>query len=281
MSTDFQTARVALGTRLRELRAEAGLNGKELAEILGWQPSKVSRLENGKQTPSQEDLGSWAAAVGRDDAATELRGRLHGLESQYRSWRRQLAHGHRPRQELAIAEDHKTRLTRGVETSLVPGLFQTADYARHVLLANVEFRQSPRDTEEAVRARIRRQEVLYEAGRSFRFLLWESVLYARVCPPVVLAAQLDRLVGLIGLDTIELGIIPFSAPLRRTLPHGFWIYDDRLVIVETINAELWLDDADSIALYVRAWDWLAESAVHGHQAHRLIARSRAALGLGQ
>ncbi|MEU3353430.1 helix-turn-helix transcriptional regulator [Streptomyces sp. NPDC037389] len=281
MSTDFQTARVALGARLRELRAEAGLNGKELAERLGWPPSKVSRLENGKQTPTREDLSAWAAAVGRDQATTELRGRLHSLENQYRTWRRQLAHGHRPRQELAFVEGQKTQLTRGVETALVPGLFQTADYARHVFRANVEFRQSPRDTEEAVRARIRRQEALYEAGRSFRFLLWESVLYARVCPPEVLAAQLDRLIGLIGLDTIELGIVPFSAPLRRTPSHGFWIYDDRLVIVETINAELWLDDADSIALYVRAWDWLAESAVYGHQAHRLIARSRAALDVGR
>ncbi len=36
MSTDFQTARAALGARLRELRAEAGLEGKDLAARLGW-----------------------------------------------------------------------------------------------------------------------------------------------------------------------------------------------------------------------------------------------------
>ncbi len=56
MSTDFQTARVALGARLRELRSEAGLNGKGVAEALGWQRSKVSRLETGKQTPTASDL---------------------------------------------------------------------------------------------------------------------------------------------------------------------------------------------------------------------------------
>jgi transcriptional regulator with XRE-family HTH domain len=52
VSTDFQSARVALGARLRELRVEAGLGGKGIAETLGWQRSKVSRLENGKQTPA-------------------------------------------------------------------------------------------------------------------------------------------------------------------------------------------------------------------------------------
>lgn len=51
MSTDFQTAREALGARLRELRAETGLEGKAIAAELGWQTSKVSRLQNGKQTP--------------------------------------------------------------------------------------------------------------------------------------------------------------------------------------------------------------------------------------
>ncbi|MFF1518014.1 helix-turn-helix domain-containing protein [Streptomyces sp. NPDC058305] len=53
MSTDYQSARVALGSRLRMLRAEAGLDGKGIAERLGWQRSKVSRLETGKADPYQ------------------------------------------------------------------------------------------------------------------------------------------------------------------------------------------------------------------------------------
>lgn len=115
MSTDFQSARVVLGARLRELRTEAGLDGKGVDEALGWQRSKVSRLETGKQTPTAADLTEWAGAVGRPDLAAELKGRLVGLETQYRSWRRQLAGGHRARQELAIAETMGTKVIRGVE----------------------------------------------------------------------------------------------------------------------------------------------------------------------
>lgn len=128
-----------------------------------------------------------------------------------------------------------------------------------------------------VRARIRRQRALYEPGKRFRFLVWEGALYVRTCPREVHASQLDRLVSLIGLDTVELGIVPLGAQLRRTPSHGYWIYDQRLVIVETISTEMWLDDEDSIRLYERAWEWLAESAVYGHQAHRVIGRARASL----
>jgi transcriptional regulator with XRE-family HTH domain len=279
VTTDFQQARIALGVQLRELRTEAGLSGRALAERCGWQPSKVSKLENGRQTPSAEDLSAWAHAVGRPGMATELRGRLAGLEVTYRSWRRQLASGHRPRQEIAAVEHTNSRMIRAYETTVIPGLFQTADYARHLLQHNADFRQTPRDTEEAVRARMKRQQALYEPGRQFRAVLWEAALHVRICPPDVLAAQLDRLAGLIGLDTVQLGIVPFEAELTLTPRHGFWLYDTRLVIVETINAEMWLTDAADVDLYARAWERLNASAKYGRLAHRLIARARAALDL--
>ncbi|WP_455361990.1 helix-turn-helix domain-containing protein [Streptomyces sp. SYSU K21746] len=274
MSTDFQSARVALGARLRELRAEAGLTGKDLAARLGWQRSKVSRLENGKQTATTDDLDAWADAAGAPSQAADLKSRLRGLESQQRSWRRQLAAGHRPVQDRYVVEYKRTATMRGYETTVIPGLFQTPDYARHLLAQNAELMQSPRDTEAAVHARMRRQEVLYEAGKLFRVLVWEGALHALVGPRVVMAGQLDRLVGLIGMSTVELGIVPLGAPLKLTPKHGFWIFDEERVVVETINTELQFDSADDLALYGRVWEQLNEAAAYGPQAHRLIARAR-------
>lgn len=57
------------------------------------------------------------------------------------------------------------------------------------------------------------------------------------------------------------------------------IYDRRRVIVETINTEMWLDDEENVVLYERAWDLMAEAAVQGPQARRLIGRARASLEL--
>ncbi|WP_327401992.1 helix-turn-helix transcriptional regulator [Streptomyces sp. NBC_01288] len=279
MSTDFQSGREALGVRLRELRTEAGLQGKDLAERLGWQRSKVSRLELGKQTATAEDLDAWAQTLGVPDEADDLKSRLRGLESQARSWRRQLSTGHRGVQERYVAEYRRTSTVRGYEATVIPGLFQTPDYARHLLLHNAELMQSPRDTEDAVRARMKRQEVLYEADKAFRVLIWEGALHALVCPHETMAGQLDRLVGLIGLNTVALGIVPFGVQLKLSPKHGFWIFDEERVIVETINTEFTLESAEDVALYGRVWDRLDEGAVYGPQAHRLIGRARASLDL--
>ncbi|WP_055532493.1 helix-turn-helix domain-containing protein [Streptomyces graminilatus] len=281
MSTDFQTAREALGARLRELRTEAGLEGKDLAARLGWQPSKISRLQNGKQTPTAAELTAWAHAVGQPDVDVELQGLRAGLEmkQRHRSWRRQLAGGHRGRQEIAVRQMESTEMIRGLEVSRVPGLFQTPEYARVIFDANAEFRGIPPTTEAAVEARMRRQEALYDPDKTFRFLVCEAALYHRACPEDVMAEQLDRLYNLVGQRRVELGILPFGTQLRRTAPHAFWIYDRRLVIVETISEELWLTGQEDLQLYERAWDWLAESAEYGALARRLIGRARASLNL--
>ncbi|MEU8464331.1 helix-turn-helix transcriptional regulator [Streptomyces sp. NPDC029003] len=277
MSTDFQAARVALGARLRDLRVSAPggrLTGTQLAGRLGWTHSKVYKLENGRQTASAADLRAWAEATGHPGAADELTARLGGLESHIRSWRRQLASGHRPVQDAITAVHAATTTLRIWENCVVAGMLQTADYARAVFTRHADLMRSPRDTEEAVRARIRRQEALYDSGKRYRIMMWEGALYARICPPPVLAAQLDRLLSIIGLDTVELGVVPFAAPLRIHPGNGFWIYDERLVIAEDWHAELWLDDAGSIETYLRVWDTLRESAVFGAEAQRVIARAR-------
>jgi len=277
VSTDFRQSRIALGLRLRELRTEGGLTGRQLAALLGWTQSKVSKLENGRQTATHDDLRAWAEGVGRPEAAAELSARLRAFETQSRSWRRQLAAGHRPVQDRLTIEYERSTVMRAWEGSMVVGMLQTPDYARHLFAAYAGLHRSPRDVEEAVAARVRRQELLYRSGKRFHIVLWEAVLRARLCPPEVMAAQLDRLSGAIGLGSVSLGIVPFEAALELPPANAFWTYDDRLVIAEDWHAELWLDDPDSIALYLRVWESLHRAAVHGTAAQQVIARCRRAL----
>ncbi len=173
-----------------------------------------------------------------------------------------------------VVEYQRIATMRGYEATVIPGLFQPPGYAGHLSARNAVLMRSPRDTDAAVAARMRWQEVLYEAGKLFRVLVWEGALHALVCPREVMAGQLDRLVVLIGMSTVELGIVPLCAPLELTPKHGFWIFDEERVIIETINTELSVDAPDDLALYGRVWDGLNAAAVHGARAHRLIARAR-------
>lgn len=271
--TDFQQAREALGRRLRELRAEVTQRG--LAADLGWPQAKVSKLETGRQTATPEDLKAWAEAVGHPEVAEELLARLQGVETHTRSWRRQLRAGHRPVQDVLTIEYERSTVLRAWQGSMVVGMLQTADYARHVFTRYAQLHQSPRDIEDAVRARVQRQRLMFQPGRQFHIVMWEAALHAGVAPPDVIAAQLSQLASVIGLDTIHLGIVPFGAQVGVPPANGFWLYDDRLAIVEEWHAELWLNDADSVALYQRVWETLDASALYGNHARRLISRARA------
>jgi transcriptional regulator with XRE-family HTH domain len=280
VSTDYQQARVALGTRLRELRFSCPggrLTGQQLAQRLGWPGSKVSKLENGKQTATPEDLRAWADATEQPGTYPELSARLAGFESHIRSWRRALANGFKPLHAELSAEIDRTSEIWIWEESVIAGLMQTPEYARHVIQRYSELLGGADDVEAAVRSRVQRQEWLYRPGRRLHVLMWEAALRSLICPPSVLVAQLDRLTGMIGMDTVELGIIPFTASVKIVPANGFWVLDDRLVVAEDWHAELWLDDADNVSLYAKVWKTLSESAVYGASAQNVINSARRAL----
>ncbi|MFK0280488.1 helix-turn-helix domain-containing protein [Streptomyces sp. NPDC090499] len=280
MSTDYQQAREALGARLRDLRFSCPggrLTGQQLAQRLGWPGSKVSKLELGKQTATPEDLRAWADATDQPDLYAELAARLAGFESHIRSWRRALANGFAPLHEGLTQELERTSELWMWEESVVAGLLQTPEYARHVLRRYADLMGSASDIEDGVRSRVQRQEWVYRPGRKLHVLMWEAALRSLICPPSVLAAQLDRLAGVIGMDTVELGIIPFTASVKIVPANGFWVLDDRLVVAEDWHAELWLDDVDNVTLYKKVWRTLRQSAVYGSDAHNVIGAARRAL----
>lgn len=277
MSTDYQQAREALGARLRELRfscPDGRLTGQQFAQRLDWPGSKVSKLENGRQTATPEDLRAWAEAAYQPEVYPELASRLRGFESHIRSWRRALANGFKPVHESLSREIERTTELWMWEESVIAGMVQTPEYARHVITRYSELLAPASDIEDAVRARMKRQEWLYQPGRRLHVLMWEATLRSLICPPSVLTAQLDRLSGLVGMDTVELGIVPFAATVKIVPANGFWILDDRLVVAEDWHAELWLDDADNVALYMKVWRTLRESAVYGADAQRVISQAR-------
>lgn len=267
-----EEARNALGQRLRELRRRAGLAGKDLAESLSWQPSKVSKIEHGKQTPTDSDIRAWTRATGTDHETAALLTSLHTLEVQYAEWRRILRSGIAGHQLELSAQDAKTRLYRSFEPAVVPGLLQTAEYARAVLSRAARLHKVPDDVNSAVARRMRRQEMLYRREKTFHFVLTEATLRNRLSAMDVLIGQLDRLVSLTSLRNVRLGVISHDAELEVDLRHGFMIYNADLVRVETYSAELNLRQPHEIELYGAVFEMSATAASYGAAARKLINR---------
>lgn len=271
--SNVHQARSALGQRLRELRQNADLSGKELAESLSWPPSKVSKIENGRQTPTDDDIRAWTGATSGESETKTLLASLHTLEVQYAEWRRVLRNGFHHHQNELAELSQKTRLLRAYEATVIPGLLQTAEYARAIFTISARQADLPDDVDAAVLGRIRRQEILYRPDKRFHFVLTEAALRYRVCAPEAMLGQLDRLIPLSQLPNVRLGIIGFETQYVAALPqHGFWVYDNDRVTVETMSAELDLRQPQEIALYTAEFDNLAGMASYGRAARAIITR---------
>jgi len=269
VSSTVHQARESLGHRLRDLRKDAGLTGRQLAEAAGWYPSKVSKIEYGRQTPSEDDIRQWCGHCGAADQIDELIATVRHIASMYVEWRRTLRAGTKRRQEASIALEAETKLFRWCESVIMPGLLQTAEYAAAMLSALVRFWQIPDDVAAGVAARMERQQILYRGVHRFHFLLAEQALYTVVGGHAVMAGQLDRVLTIMGVPRVHLGIVPTRH--RYTVPtHAFCMLDDRVVLVETISAELTITQPREVALYSRAFDAVAKTAKYGKAAKSVI-----------
>ncbi|WP_163549117.1 helix-turn-helix domain-containing protein [Candidatus Frankia nodulisporulans] len=271
-ATSVDEARRALGLRLREMRKRAGVTGRQLAESVSWPASKISKLENGRQTPTDEDIRVWAEATRAENEIEGLLASLHTLELQHAEWRRQLSSGLRQHQGEIADLDARTRLFRAFEPTVIPGLLQTAEYARARFAETVAVFRVPGGVDDAVRIRMQRQEMLYRSDKRFHFVLTEAALRYRLCPVEVMMAQLDRLVSLSTLRNVRLGIIGFPTRYVVAPAHGFWLLDQERVMVETFSAELNLAQPQEIELYGGIFEQLATAASYGGTARAIITR---------
>lgn len=271
--------RGAFGARLRQLRAREGVSGVTLAARLGWVQSKISRIETGRQLPSEEDTRAWAVATGASTAATdELIEQLRALRAAHIAWRRGAADSRQSGTQRSMMDlAAEATLIRNFEVGVMPGLLQTADYARARLAENIEFHGAPADDlEDALLLRIQRQQVLYDSTKRFQFVITESALRMVLCPIEVMRGQLDRLGALIGMCNVGLGIIPTDTRLPVAPLHGFVIFDDT-VTVETWAEEQMLQTAADAARFARIFEHLHAVARHGDDAREIIHRALAHL----
>ncbi|MEU0198434.1 MULTISPECIES: helix-turn-helix transcriptional regulator [unclassified Streptomyces] len=276
-SSSAQEARERVARRLRDLRADAGLTGTELATRCGWTHPKTSRLENGRTPPTPDDIRRWCEACGFPEQAPDIIAQSRDAESAYMEWQRQVRAGLKRLQDSYLDLYRSTELFRVYSPTLVPGLLQTEGYARAVLSGVAELLAIPNDADRAAAARMERSKIVHEPGHRVVIVIEESVLYYQLGDADAMAAQLGYLLTAGALPSVSLGIIPKS--VRRTLwpQEVFHVYDDQLVSVELMSARVRVTQPSEVALYVRAFEQLRTMAVYGAEARALVLRAIEAL----
>ncbi|MGW5349415.1 DUF5753 domain-containing protein [Streptomyces sp. NPDC004031] len=190
-------------------------------------------------------------------------------------WRDQLRDGLRQLQTGSTKLFRDTTSFQVYSSSLVPGLLQTEGYAAAILRTVARFRRLPvDDSEAAARARVERSHIIHEPGRRFTLLIEEGVLHHQMGAADVMAEQLRFLLTADDVPAVSLGIIPKTVRDRIQWPREtFHVYDDRLVSIELISAQVQITQPSEIGLYVAAFQELGQMAVYGAEAQALIVRA--------
>jgi len=266
-----------LGSELGRAMARAGLTNRAIALKLRnrkGEPinhSTVSRMRNGiGPPPDQRILEQWLDAV---DADTDTRERVRALaEAAYTEttrWSDLLSHAGGNLQAQVAEREQDSTVVENFQQTIIPGLAQTSAYTRAVLhLVD----QPELDVEATIAGRLQRQQILYDPGRVFRFLIAEAVL-RRSPAPGVMTGQLDRLTQIAGLETVELAVLPDTVMVA--LPHNNFALHTRpdggeFVSMELVHGREQVHDTGGVGRYRALWDRLWEASARGDDALELI-----------
>ncbi len=252
-----------LGYELKQLREQAGFSAGEVAERIGMGRAQLSQIETAKTTILTERLRELCHLYGCKDK-TYVEALVAMSEANGKGW--WTAHK-KPMEQgpLNLAELEAGAVTlRLHQTLLIPGLFQTADYARALFTSpDLGFE----NIEDTLKFRMERQHVLTrENPPSVHAVIHESALHMRFGGTEVLRDQLLRLVELARLPHVTVQIYPFTSRPHAALTGNFVHAIPAVPALGTVVLEYpsgfrYLGDRDGLTQYSALFERLAEHAL--------------------
>lgn len=276
--TDLQpsdTARKALGIRLRNLRLDAGLSGQQLADRTGFSPSKISRAENGIKNLPEADMATWAIACEAEGDIPELIAARREVEQTWQLHRQRLKLGQVAIQSQGLPIFEQAKLVRVYESMNIPGVLQTFAYAREQRLLWARTRHlRTDDVDEAARTRLVTQRLVFEGPTAFSFLIEAPALYTVLCDADVMAEQYDLLLRAASRPNVALGVIPLGTTRRLFPGESIYLFDDRFVWQDFWVGVLRTSQSADVASFAEIFTVLRKDAVYGAAAREEIEAAR-------
>ncbi|MEU6232324.1 helix-turn-helix transcriptional regulator [Kitasatospora sp. NPDC047058] len=272
-----------LGSELRRLRERAGLQAKIAADTLQFSATKVSRIESGQTTLKESDVRAMLELYGVTDEA-ELRQFISlTRRSTQRGWWHDYGDALPEWFQTYVGMEADAARIRAYETELIPGLFQTPDYARATFRASLSGRDEGIEpiVERRARLRMQRQEIFTRSSPPTVWaILNEAVLRRPVGGPEVMRQQVSHLVELAQRPTVTIQVLPFSSGTHPAMSMAFHIlsFSDvpgQIVYVEALTSSLYIEKESDIARHEFVFEQLAAAAMSPEDSltwmHKLVA----------
>jgi transcriptional regulator with XRE-family HTH domain len=265
-----------LGIELRELRTRAGMTLEQVAQRFDWSVSKASRMELGRVPITRRDISDLLDLYGVTDE--EQRNSLLTIARTRQErdwWHRYDDLLPRPFSIFLSFEVDATSIST-YQSMHVPGLLQTADYARALFRAGRP-QDSDEEIERRVEARLRRQEIFRRDNPPPLWaILDEAAIRREIGGTEVMRAQLKRLFDAGKRPEVTLQVIPFGAGAYISMDGGFILlgFDDPrdpdLASVDLLTRSLCLDDHEEVGRYRKAFEHLRAVAASPADSAKMI-----------
>jgi len=271
---DPTVQRRRLRVELRRARSDAGLTQRQVAEELGWSPSKLLRIENGQVGLSRTDLRALLdhyRVTDPDRIDQFVKMAQQGRKQTWSSYRDVL----NPEFMIYLGYEGSTSLLRQYEQLFVPGILQTEEYARAIIQAFAEPNSSQRVIERQIEARMLRQTLLERPDAPAMFFILDEAVVRRWVgtepgDSSIMRRQLARLQELSAKPNLTIQIVPFSQGPHFGMQGSFVVLefpdpedDDLLFLDNGRTSYTTRDDKEEVAVYKESFFCLEDLALRG------------------
>jgi transcriptional regulator with XRE-family HTH domain len=275
--------RKRLGIELRRLREQAGLTCEQVGEQLGYSGPRISRIETAKISARPGDVLELLELYGLTGAAADALVQL-ARDARKKGWWHTYGMSLPEWFEAYVGFEAEATTFRDFQPLYIPGLLQTEDYARAVLLA-APAPGNAEDLDQQVGLRMHRQAILTQDNPpEFWFVISETALRVQVGSAEVTRAQLDHLAEVAGRPNVTLQVLPFTSAAHVNPITGFRMLDfpdprDPIVVyIEHLTGALFLEREDEIRRYTVVFDHLRAEALGKSASLDLIRRISGEMG---
>jgi transcriptional regulator with XRE-family HTH domain len=254
--------RILLGSQLRMLREVKGITREEAGYAIRASGSKISRMELGRVSFKERDVTDLLKLYGVDEDETATLVAL-AVQANTPGWWHKYGDVLPDWFQVYVGLEEAASLIRLYEVQFVPGLLQTADYARAVVRLG-QPGAAPEEIERRISLRMGRQELLTKPGGP---RLWAIVDEAALRRPIggkeVMRAQLEQLILATEEPQVTLQVMPFRSGGHAAEAGAFTIMRfpepdlPDVVYLEQLTSALYLDKRDDVEKYTEVMERLS------------------------
>ncbi|GAA5068407.1 helix-turn-helix transcriptional regulator [Thermocatellispora tengchongensis] len=272
--------RMLLGTQLRRLRVAKGISREDAGHAIRGSHAKISRLELGRVSFKERDVADLLTLYGVLDP--EERAPLLALARQANTpgWWHKYNDLLPAWFEVYVGLEEAATTIRSYEIQFVPGLLQTCDYARAVIML-AHGGAPDEELDRRTSLRMRRQDRLTGPNPPTVWTVMdEAALRRPIGGPKVMRRQIERLIELTELPNVTVQVVPFARGGHAAAGGPFSIlrFAERelpdVVYMEQLESALYLDKREDTDKYVQVMDRLCVQAETAAASKKFLAEIR-------